>query len=279
MKPVDLHTHSTFSDGTLTPVELVNEAVKTGLKAIALTDHDTIEGVEEASKAGAKNNLEIISGTEISSDYNGKEIHIIGLFVNNKSAELSDFLNHLKQMRDKRNLKMIDKLNQLGIKITLDELEKISSGKIITRAHFARLIVEKGYSNSVNECFNKYLGDGKPGYINRVLPSYTETIAAIKKADGIAVLAHPLLYGLSENEINIMLSNLKTAGLTAMECYYSTHSKTDEIHLLNLCRKYDILPSGGSDFHGMNKPDIKMGIGKGNLCVPYSVLEKLKEVK
>ncbi len=276
MKIIDLHTHSTCSDGTLSPKQLSLYAAKKGLSAYALTDHDTVDGIEEAKFYAEKNNIEFIPGIEISSGYNNREIHIVGLFIDYKNSTLISRLSHIKEKREKRNEIIVKKLDGLGIKIDYDEILNENKGKIITKAHFAKQLVKKNYSSSIYEALNKYLNEGAPAYVKKEVLPAKETVSLIKSAGGIAVLAHPLYYKLSENELNKMLEDLSPY-LTAMECYYSTHSKEDVLYTVSLCERYGLLASGGSDFHGDNKPGLDLAVGYGNLKADYAVLEKLKE--
>lgn len=276
MRQIDLHTHTTCSDGTLTPTELVNYAKEKNLSAVAITDHDNFDGVAEAIKAGETNDIEVISGIEMSTDYEDKEIHIVGLFVDTNNKKFNSELISLKEKRKKRNLLAVEKLNNLGIDITYEELESISKNKIITRAHFAKLLIQKGYISSVKECFDKYMGEGMPAYVKREVIPPKETISLINNSGGIAILAHPLLYKLSELKLNEMLDYLKSCGLKGMECIYSTHTDEETEFLTSIAKKHNLKISGGSDFHGENKPNLDLGTGYGKLFVPYSVLENLR---
>ncbi|MCI8805956.1 MAG: PHP domain-containing protein [Clostridiales bacterium] len=277
MPRVDLHTHTTFSDGTFTPEEIIDYAVKKNIKALAITDHDNFDGVSEAVFHGKKYNVEVINGIEMSTDFFNKEIHIVGLFIDIKNKQLNSELNGLKEKRKKRNCLAIEKLRKLNINITYNELEEISSNKIITRAHFAKILMRKGYINSVKECFDKYMGEGQAAYVKREVISPEETISLINNAGGIAILAHPLLYNLIDDELNEMILHLKSIGLKGIECIYSTHTEENTKYLIALAKKYNLKISGGSDFHGENRPNLDLGTGYGDLYVPYEVLENLKE--
>jgi len=276
MSCVDLHTHTTFSDGTFTPEKLIEYASEKNLKAVAVTDHDNFDGVTKAFIQGKKSNVEVISGIEMSTDYAEKEIHILGLFIdiNNKAFNLE--LSGLKEKRKKRNLLAIEKLRGLNINITYDELESVSSNKIITRAHFAKILMRKGYIDSVKECFDKYMGEGKPAYVKREVISPEKTIKLINNSGGMAILAHPFLYNMTNDEIDKMVLYLKKIGLKGIECIYPTHTENDTHYLISIAEKYNLKISGGSDFHGDNKPNLDLGTGYGELYVPYSVLENLK---
>ncbi len=276
MKNIDLHTHTTFSDGTYTPCELVDHALKKELAAVAITDHDTTMGINEAVIPAEASSLEIIPGIEISSLYDRLEIHIVGLFIDPEHPQLLAELDSLKKSRQERNLQMLESLGNLGINISYNELADFAKGDIITRAHFAKVMLQKGYITSVNEAFDKYIGDRCRAYIPRQLPSFQRAIEMIKNAGGIAVLAHPLLYKINIKGLENMVSHLKTAGLTAIEAYYSTHSPSDTKYIKRLAAENKLLLSGGSDFHGKNKKDLDLGTGYGSLAVPYEILDKLK---
>lgn len=277
MNIIDLHTHTIYSDGTYTPTELIKYAVTKNIKALAITDHDTVDGINEALEYSKQFKIEIISGIEISAEYEKKEIHIVGLFINQNSQELLNTLIALKEKRYTRNIKMIEALNKYGFNVTYEELEKTSQNKIITRAHFAKLMLEKGYVKSIKESFDKYLSEGKPTYISKELLKPQESINIIKKSGGSAIIAHPLLYNFDDNELNIMLKYLKACGLVGIECYYPSHTPENTKYLIELANKYNLKISGGSDFHGNNKPWLNLGTGyNNNLKIPYEILENLK---
>ena len=276
MPCIDLHTHTTFSDGTFTPTELINYAAKKDIKVIAITDHDNFDGVSEAVSQGKINNIEVINGIEMSTDFEKKEIHIVGLFIDINNKNFNSELKFLKEKRKKRNELAIEKLQKLNIDINYDELESLSSTKIITRAHFAKLLIKKGYIKTVKECFDIYMGENCPAYVKREVIPPKETIALINDAGGTAVLAHPLLYKLTDDKLNEMIAYLKSIGLKGIECLYSTHTKEETEYLISIAKKHNLKISGGSDFHGSNKPNIDLGTGCGNLYIPYEIFENLK---
>ncbi len=276
MPCIDLHTHTTFSDGTFTPTELINYAAKKDIKVIAITDHDNFDGVSEAVSQGKINNIEVINGIEMSTDFEKKEIHIVGLFIDINNKNFNSELKFLKEKRKKRNELAIEKLQKLNIDINYDELESLSSNKIITRAHFAKLLIKKGYIKTVKECFDIYMGENCPAYVKREVIPPKETIALINDAGGTAVLAHPLLYKLTDDKLNEMIAYLKSIGLKGIECLYSTHTKEETEYLISIAKKHNLKISGGSDFHGSNKPNIDLGTGCGNLYIPYEIFENLK---
>ncbi len=281
MYKIDLHTHTTCSDGTLTPAELIKKANEVGLEKIALTDHDTTEGIDEAIEAAkGLQNIEVVDGVELSSRYKDKDIHIVGLFIDKDEPRFSSTLNELREKRLSRNKRMINKLRGLGLDVTYDELIALSGGKVVTRAHFAALLMKTGYVKDKNEAFAKYIGAGGPGYVKREILSAEKSIELILGAGGLPIIAHPFSYGLNENAVEEMAACFKAWGAVGMECYYPTHSYADTAYALTLCRTYDLLPSGGSDFHGDNKPGLELGSGyDGNLDVPYKIFNDLKEKK
>lgn len=277
MDTIDLHTHSTFSDGTFTPSQLVKYAEEKGLKAFALTDHDTTEGVKEAKSI--ETNVEVISGVEISTRYDKKEIHIVGLYVNENDADLNKQLKYYREKRVTRNFEILEKLNSLGVNITLDDVKESCTGDVISRAHIAKALVSKGFVGSYTEAFDRYLGDNKCAYVPRETLNYEESMELITKAGGVPVLAHPLLYKMSDTNLENMMVKLRQKGLKAVEVYYSTHSNSDTQHVMAMANRVGLLYSGGSDFHGATKPKIDMGTGMGKLAVPYEILEKIRGEK
>lgn len=274
MDTIDLHTHSTFSDGTFTPLQLVKYAEEKGLKAFALTDHDTTEGIKEAKSI--ETNVEVISGVEISTRYDKKEIHIVGLYVNENDADLNKQLKYYREKRVTRNFEILEKLNSLGVDITIDDVKESCTGDVISRAHIAKALVSKGFVGSYTEAFDRYLGDNKCAYVPRETLNYEESMELITKAGGVPVLAHPLLYKMSDTNLENMMVKLRQKGLKAVEVYYSTHSNSDTQHVMAIANRVGLIYSGGSDFHGATKPKIDMGTGMGKLAVPYEILEKIR---
>ncbi len=280
MITIDLHTHTNRSDGTLSPGELVRKACDIGLKAIAITDHDTTDGIGEALDcSGELSGLEVIPGTELSSSYRNKEIHIVGLFIEKDSPKLLYALDDLRKKREKRNTAMLKKLRDCGLSLSYDDLLETSGKNVITRAHFAVLLQNAGYVSSKEEAFEKYIGFGKPGYVKRDILSAPDAVSLIKSAGGIPIIAHPFSYGFGMRDIEKMVSDFAAFGAEGMECYYPTHSYEDTVYALSLCRSLGLLPSGGSDFHGENKPGLELGTGYGDLEIPYNILEDMKVKK
>ncbi len=273
---VDLHTHSTASDGTYSPKELIYLAKKVGLKALALTDHDTIDGLPEAYQTAKEEGISFLCGVEISVKFEGPgHFHLLGYFLE-PPEELKEVLDKLKAARAERNKKMVGKLKELGIDISLEELQSIAEGEV-GRPHFAYLLVKKGYVKSVEEAFERYLKKGAPAYYPKALLTEEEAINAIKKAKGIPVLAHPITLKLSDEALKSYLIRLKELGLMGVEVYYSEHTREYTKFLEGLTSELSLIKTGGSDFHGKNKPDIKLGLGFGNLRVPDDCYYELKK--
>lgn len=277
---IDLHCHSFFSDGTFSPEEIVIKAKKRGLRAIALTDHDTIDGLEAFQQSGQKYHIETITGIEFAAQYNRfseQEIHIVGLGFSPTAKALTEQMKLIVEARQIRNEKMIYALNQLGFDISYEQIQQNAAGNIITRAHFANVLVQKNIVKNTKEAFEKYLSTNKPAYVQRQTLSPALCIQTIQKSGGVAVLAHPTLYHMDYNEIEILAKELKSYGLIAIETQYSSYSSEQSRKITALADKLGLLYSGGSDFHGKNRPNIHIGVGKNNLQIPYSYWEALKK--
>jgi len=273
---IDLHTHSTDSDGTFTPEELMIHAKEIGLKAVALTDHDTISGIKKARSIAEKLELELVPGIELSTDYQNTEIHILGYYIQEDHPEFITKLQEFVDSREKRNEKMVALLQQEGFDITMENLYQENPDSVITRAHFARFLVEHGFIKDRKTVFQEYLGDGCKCYVGRQKITPFEAIQLIQLGGGLAFLAHPVLYHLEQNHLHSLIQNLKNAGLAGIEAIYSINTLEDEQHFRKLAEEFNLLISGGSDFHGNNKPDIKFGSGRYNLQIPYYILEEIK---
>ena len=276
MQAIDLHVHSTHSDGTCTTKELVDLAIYKNLKAIALTDHDTTEGLEEIMAYAKDKNIEIVPGIELSTEYFGKDIHILGLYINPYNPKFREHLVAFQESRVNRNRKMCEKLAEQGIEITYEELMERFKGAVVTRAHYARFLLDKGYVKSMKEAFERYVGDHCKAFVPREKIAPAQAVSLILEAGGIPVLAHPILYRLSDANLDKLVAELKEAGLMGIEAVYSTYAPSEERYVKRLAAKYDLLITGGSDFHGTNKKDIDLGNGRGHLFVPEELLDKIK---
>lgn len=310
MRAVDLHVHSTCSDGTVSPARLVDLAMEAGLAAFALTDHDSINGLEEAisyaeelKKRQAAGGFpapvsgpaaparkppqdspqgmvpEVIPGIELSTEYRGRDIHIVGLFIDYQDPAFLSRLQEFIDSRTNRNRKMCVLLREAGVDITYEKLQERFPGCVLTRAHYARYLLEKGYTKSISEAFERYVGDHCPCYVPREKISPAQAIRLILDADGIPILAHPILYRLSDERLEELVRECKEAGLMGIEAIYSTYQPHEERQIRRLAEQYRLLLSGGSDFHGNNKPSIRLGVGRGSLFVPESILDDLKKTR
>lgn len=279
MRYVDLHVHSNASDGTLTPSEVVHLALQKNLAAIALSDHDTVKGVPEAISAAEDTTLEIVPATELSCYYQNVEIHVLGLFVDYKDADFQAKLEELEQERMQRNLDMIALFQRDNISITLEELQAGNPRSVITRAHFARVLVEKGYCKDKNAAFDRYVGVGCPYYLPKPQITPELSLPLITKAGGIPILAHPMLYKLGYRQVEELIQYLIPLGLKGIEAYHSSNNISQSDKLRSLALKYHLVVSGGSDFHGANKPDIELGTGRGGLRITESILDAIKQLR
>lgn len=266
--------HTTASDGTLTPYQLVKHASKMGLCAVAITDHDTISGINDALNAGQEFGIEVIPGLEISVDYQS-EMHILGYFLK-PSSDFENKLGELRTRRNSRNDKIIRKLNELGFEISFKDILNKSCGESIGRPHIASVMIEKGYVNSSTEAFDIYLGEGRKAYFERERISPKEGIDLIKNAGGIPVLAHPKY--LKQDGVEDVIAWLKDIGLQGLEVYYSMNSKEETVRYKRIANRLGLTATGGSDFHGANKQNIEIGRGLGELRIKYDIIENLKRI-
>ena len=280
MGNIDLHLHTTASDGVMTPSEIVNYAKNRGLLAIAITDHDTIEGLEEGLLEGKRIGLEVIPGIEISAEHSPGSMHLLGFFIDIHHPILKERLEYLQKARAERNPRMVEKLNKLGIGISFDEVLKASGGGQVGRPHFAQVLLEKGYVRSFQEAFDRFLKKGASAYVDKMRFSAEESIHFINEANGVAVLAHPntlQLNGYSELE-NLILRLVKR-GLKGIEAYYPEHSALEVAQYKTLAERHGLLVTGGTDYHGIEKNGLDIGIGRGEMKLPYSIVENLKAAR
>lgn len=298
MNIVDLHVHSNKSDGSLTPSCLVDLAVEKGLSAFALTDHDTTEGISEAMETAAAHNLrlqegdvpplpsgapslplEVIPGIEFSTEYNGKDIHILGLYIDYEAPFFKQQLQDFVDSRTVRNQKMCANLQGAGIDISYEKLQAAFPGSVITRGHYAKYLLNHGYIKSIPEAFERYIGERAKYFVPREKVTPSQAVQLILKANGLPVLAHPPLYHMSDQSLDTLVGILAEDGLIGIEAIYSTYHQAEERHMRSLAQKYNLCISGGSDFHGSSKPGLEMATGYGKLCVPEKVLDDLKSTR
>ncbi|HEY6261635.1 MAG TPA: PHP domain-containing protein [Nitrospiraceae bacterium] len=276
MSRLDLHLHTTHSDGSLSPTDVLRLAHKARVTALAITDHDIVSGIPEAITAGAELGIEIIPGVEISSSLGHSELHILGYCLRWQDPELNRRLSVLRESRHNRNPQIIERLRSLGLDVTYEEVRALAGTESVGRPHIARLLMDKKYVTSAKDAFDRYLAEGRPAYVARELPSPADAIAWIRAAGGVAVLAHPTWTKVSGEGLNMLVTTLKSAGLGGVEVHYSTHTKRQTAEYLDMAKRLNLLVTGGSDFHGITKPDIEVGVGRGDLKVPERLLEPLK---
>lgn len=278
MKIVDLHVHSNKSDGTCSPSELVDLAIQKGLSAFALTDHDTTAGLDEAIEYAKDRDIEVVPGIEFSTEYQGRDIHVLGLAIDYKAPVFADRLQAFVDSRIGRNRKMCRNLTEAGIDISYEKLMAAYPGAVITRAHYARYLLDHGYVKSLPEAFERYVGDHCPYFVPREKVTPVQAVQLIRQAKGIPVLAHPTLYHMGKDALQKLVSSLTEAGLVGLEAVYSTYSAGEEREMRQLALRNGLLISGGSDFHGSNKPGLELATGyHGKLVIPYDIWERLKE--
>jgi predicted metal-dependent phosphoesterase TrpH len=277
---IDLHIHSTASDGTLSASEIIGKALQLGLGAISITDHDTLAGTREALNAGIPETLGFVTGVEISTNPPSAfslsgSMHLLGYGIRVDHPALNEELTRLQEARAHRNPEIVSRLNQLGFPLSYEALSASCDGQL-SRPHIAREMIQKGYTSSINEAFDKYLGKGKPAYVDKYRLNWHRAIQLIRDSGGIAVLAHPCLLNLPhEGALEELIVILTSAGLGGIEVYYPEHTADQTEHFKTLALRYRLKMTGGTDFHGTLKPRIQMGGGAGDLRVPYSLYENL----
>ncbi|MCA1957805.1 MAG: PHP domain-containing protein [Nitrospira sp.] len=276
MSRADLHLHTTHSDGSFTPAEVIALAHEAGVTAAAITDHDITSGIPEATQTGRELGIDVIPGVEISSLCGDAELHVLGYFLDWQDEMLNRRLAVLRESRHRRNPKIIERLQAAGIDITYDEVRAVAGTDSVGRPHIARVLIEKRVVASAQEAFDLWLAEGRPAYVPRELPAPAEAIRWIKDAKGLAVLAHPTWIKTPDGTLSDLARRLKADGLAGIEVYYSTHTARQTREYLALAKQLDLLVTGGSDFHGVTKPDIGVGVGRGTLRVSSSLVDAMK---
>ena len=266
----DLHCHTTASDGLLSPTELVQLAAKLGLKGIGITDHDTIQGWKEAEEAGAYYKIRILKGIELNTNWQGKEVHILGYEVDSSSKYFIDKLRVLRKAREKRMEEILGRFKGLGINIAVDEVQQFAQGESIGRPHIAQVLIERGYVKTIREGFEQFIGKGAPAYVSRFKLTPEEGICLIREAHGVAVLAHPGVHRLDEG-----IPAWVKVGLQGIEVLHSEHNSDDENKYFEIAQKYNLLKTGGSDFHGEAR---KPGVNLGGWGVPIEVIQQIMDL-
>jgi predicted metal-dependent phosphoesterase TrpH len=272
---IDLHVHSTCSDGSETPAEVVNLAVAAGCSAVALTDHDGIAGVAEAKARAEHLGIGFVPGCEVSCAFSPGTMHILSYFVEPGAGPLQDELERLRQDRSQRNERLLQRLRGLGLPVTFDEVQAVAGSSVIGRPHFAAVLMANGAATSVQDAFERLLGKGTPGYVPKARIDAASFLASAVGSGAVAALAHPHSLGLDPPELDRLLGELSAAGLSGIECYYGRYSLEERAGLAAMAAHHDLVPTGGSDFHGTFKPDISVGTGTGDLDVPDVTLMAL----
>jgi len=275
---VDLHSHSTASDGSDPPRKVVELAVESGLSSLALTDHDTQEGLQEAASAAEGSGLELIPGLELSLDFDRGGMHLIVLWLLPGSSPLGDRLAALRAGRDERNLRIVEMLSKVGLPITIEEVEEEAGGGSVGRPHIAAVMMSRGYVPDIRTAFDLWLGSGKPAYVGRNRLDAEEAISLARESGGVPVLAHPHTLGITTaGEMADLLARLRRAGLVGLEAVYPAYRRHEREGYADLARRFGLIPSGGSDYHGTYKPGLMLGSGYGDLVVPGSLRDELRE--
>ena len=271
---IDLHSHTNESDGSCSPAQLIEEAVRGGVDVLGITDHDTFAGYDSASAAARDAGVELVCGIEISTKLNGRSVHLLAYFPSNGGpSEIRAWVTDMQASRRERNVRLAARLRELGFDITLEEAEARGRG-MTGRPHFAQIMVEKGYVANYRQAFDEYLDESAKGYVYRHEPQLAHAVEQIRKAGGVASLAHP---GRVPGDVAELLPGLCQAGLNAIEAYHSDHTPRETEMYLGLAERHGLLVTGGSDFHGDMKPGVKLGTGyEGNLHIPAEVLERLR---
>jgi predicted metal-dependent phosphoesterase TrpH len=273
---IDLHSHTNCSDGSATPADLIKRAASAGARAVAITDHDTVEGLHEGRSAAEQAGIEFVAGIEISADFQPGTMHILGYCFDPSSKELNLALEELRLARRERNPQIAARLQSLGLDINYEEVASLAGNQVVGRPHFASLMVTKGYVKSIQEAFDRFLAKGGPAYVEKRRLSPADSINLIHGAGGVAFLAHPYQMKLSDQDTEEEIRRLKDLGLDGIEAIYSRMSIVDRERYVRLAGRLSMLVSGGSDFHGSFKPDINLVTGLGDLQVPYELLDKIK---
>ena len=276
---IDLHVHSTYSDGTLNPQELIRLAAETGVEALALCDHNTVAGLPEFLAAAEGSGIEAIPGVEFSTDFGERELHILGLFIQPQHySAVTALVNELWQRKEQSNLLLIQRLDGAGIHLDYETIKSQTPGGQVNRAVIAAEMVRLGYCSSVKEAFSKWLSQKHGFFVPPKRLDALQTIGFIKSIGAVAVLAHPFL-NLDPDGLRQFLPLAKEHGLDGMEVYYSKFDGKATALAAELAQEFHLLPSGGSDFHGTNKPDTFLGTGRANLCIPPVILENLRSLQ
>jgi len=273
---IDLHTHSVYSDGTNTPAELVAMAEKRGIAALALTDHDTVGGIPELLASGEDSPVEVVAGIELSAECERGTMHILGYLIDHTCNALLEKIGKVRAGREQRNIGILKKLNKLGYTLLWSDVEKHAGRDVVGRPHFAAALLERGLVKSKKAAFDLLLAKGRPAYVERYRYTGKECVDLIREAGGVAVLAHPATIYLTDEQLFALVRELRDCGLGGIETYYAENQPQNMRRFSGWAEELDLIRTGGTDFHGKNSPDLKLGTGFGQLHVPDEVLDQLK---
>jgi predicted metal-dependent phosphoesterase TrpH len=276
---VDLHTHSSYSDGTARPAEVVAAAADRRLAALALTDHDTLDGIAEARRAADAAGLLLIPGVELSVGWNARAMHLLAYWIEPGPGPLQDRLGEIQQGRAARNEQIAEALDELGFDITMEEIRAIAGDGVVGRPHFAVALMQRGAVGSIAEAFDRYLAKGRPAYRPRKRLSAAEAVALAGRSGGVTSVAHPHTVADESSAFEAAFSGFANLGITGVECHYVEYPPETRRRMVAIARNAGLAPTGGSDYHGRNKPGIEVGIGRGDLVVPDEVLEELTSAR
>ncbi|HUI53999.1 MAG TPA: PHP domain-containing protein [Bryobacteraceae bacterium] len=271
---IDLHSHTNESDGSYSPTQLIEESVRAGVSVLSITDHDTLAGYDQARLAAANASVELVCGIELSTKLHGHSVHLLGYFFGTDGLTgFRSWLLEMQSSRSERNVRLAARLRELGFDVTVEEAEARGRG-MTGRPHFAQIMVEKGYVGNIRQAFDDYLDESAKGYVYRTEPLFAQGVERIRQAGGIASLAHPVRVN---GDVAGLMPELCAAGMNAIEAYHSDHGRAETELYLGLAKHYGLLVTGGSDFHGAIKPEVKLGTGyEGNLEIPADLVEKLR---
>lgn len=275
---IDLHMHSTFSDGTQTPTQLVERAKQNNVKVMAITDHDNVDGLKEGRIEAEKKGITFVNGIEISANFKNKDVHILGYFLNLEDKVFLEWLKNLQEKRFNRTLEILKKLSNLGIDISLSEVEGEVLGNVIGRPHIAKMILKKGFATTMDEVFDRYLGDGQPAYVPKVGVDMIEVVKKLKANGAVVVLAHPHLISHPDDTVVNIIDILIKNGLDGLELYYPSIILRKKNKLMKVAKKRNLILTGGSDFHGLHRPGIDLGAGNISIEVFEKMVEKKEKI-
>ena len=275
---LDLHAHSNASDGSMTPAALVELGASVGLTALALTDHDTVAGIAEASLAAAGKRMRFVPGVELSARMDAGTLHLVGLLIDAGHTALAELLADVLRLREERNIRLVAKLAEIGMAVTLEEAAEVSGGRIVGRPHFAAVLIRKGHAASMGEVFGKILGRGGVAHVYKERREPADCIRAIRAAGGVPILAHPDQTGRKGTALDELVGELSRLGLAGVETHCTSYTSQQIQDCTQLAKRHGLVRSGGSDFHGSPKPDVRLGRGFGSLRVPDALLAPIEEV-